>query len=218
MPLQCCAILRLATSTGPACRTTGPAFVPPGTKSAPQWVKRLSLWVTANRRTHPHRMLCGHLFCTSCIREWLREANSCPATRLHWPRCLICFLLFSATRSAGTSWRRGLGMSFCFRNSFGTLQDFQDKAACLLPSKHWGFAWMDVLLPGTARTSSPDVTRLHRDAAEVACVYMRKHNIRADAHTHLQFSSPYAYIYMRAYDICLRMHLLSLNILHNSIL
>ena len=27
------------------------------------------------------RMLCGHLFCTSCIREWLREANSCPVCR-----------------------------------------------------------------------------------------------------------------------------------------
>lgn len=27
------------------------------------------------------RMLCGHLFCTGCIREWLREANSCPVCR-----------------------------------------------------------------------------------------------------------------------------------------
>eukprot|EP00931_Biecheleriopsis_adriatica_P067005 TRINITY_DN4120_c0_g1_i2.p1 TRINITY_DN4120_c0_g1~~TRINITY_DN4120_c0_g1_i2.p1 ORF type:complete len:492 (+),score=81.69 TRINITY_DN4120_c0_g1_i2:224-1699(+) len=27
------------------------------------------------------RMLCGHLFCTVCIREWLREANSCPICR-----------------------------------------------------------------------------------------------------------------------------------------
>lgn len=27
------------------------------------------------------RMLCGHLFCTMCIREWLREANSCPVCR-----------------------------------------------------------------------------------------------------------------------------------------
>jgi len=27
------------------------------------------------------RMLCGHLFCTSCIREWLRGANSCPVCR-----------------------------------------------------------------------------------------------------------------------------------------
>eukprot|EP00930_Biecheleria_cincta_P007539 TRINITY_DN10877_c0_g1_i2.p1 TRINITY_DN10877_c0_g1~~TRINITY_DN10877_c0_g1_i2.p1 ORF type:complete len:401 (-),score=73.54 TRINITY_DN10877_c0_g1_i2:4-1206(-) len=27
------------------------------------------------------RMLCGHLFCTSCIREWLRTANSCPVCR-----------------------------------------------------------------------------------------------------------------------------------------
>lgn len=27
------------------------------------------------------RMLCGHLFCTSCIREWLRTANSCPICR-----------------------------------------------------------------------------------------------------------------------------------------
>mmetsp|Transcript_18745 Transcript_18745/g.42205 ORF Transcript_18745/g.42205 Transcript_18745/m.42205 type:complete len:407 (+) Transcript_18745:75-1295(+) len=27
------------------------------------------------------RMLCGHLFCTACIREWLREANSCPVCR-----------------------------------------------------------------------------------------------------------------------------------------
>ena len=25
------------------------------------------------------RMLCSHLFCNNCIREWLREANSCPA-------------------------------------------------------------------------------------------------------------------------------------------
>ena len=34
---------------------------------------------------HGHdRMLCGHLFCTSCIREWLREANSCPATCRVW--------------------------------------------------------------------------------------------------------------------------------------
>lgn len=27
------------------------------------------------------RMLCGHLFCTICIREWLREANTCPVCR-----------------------------------------------------------------------------------------------------------------------------------------
>lgn len=27
------------------------------------------------------RMLCGHLFCTGCIREWLRTANSCPVCR-----------------------------------------------------------------------------------------------------------------------------------------
>jgi len=27
------------------------------------------------------RMLCGHLFCTACIREWLRHANSCPVCR-----------------------------------------------------------------------------------------------------------------------------------------
>lgn len=27
------------------------------------------------------RMLCGHLFCTNCIREWLRSANSCPVCR-----------------------------------------------------------------------------------------------------------------------------------------
>lgn len=27
------------------------------------------------------RMLCGHLFCTGCIREWLRMANSCPVCR-----------------------------------------------------------------------------------------------------------------------------------------
>merc|ERR1719361_545011 len=27
------------------------------------------------------RMLCGHLFCTNCIREWLRTANSCPVCR-----------------------------------------------------------------------------------------------------------------------------------------
>merc|ERR550514_1162544 len=27
------------------------------------------------------RMLCGHLFCTSCIREWLSIANSCPVCR-----------------------------------------------------------------------------------------------------------------------------------------
>jgi len=27
------------------------------------------------------RMLCGHLFCTACIREWLRGANSCPVCR-----------------------------------------------------------------------------------------------------------------------------------------
>eukprot|EP00913_Durusdinium_trenchii_P010283 g9644.t1 len=27
------------------------------------------------------RMLCSHLFCNNCIREWLREANSCPVCR-----------------------------------------------------------------------------------------------------------------------------------------
>jgi len=27
------------------------------------------------------RMFCGHLFCTACIREWLRNANSCPVCR-----------------------------------------------------------------------------------------------------------------------------------------
>merc|ERR1719284_2159698 len=27
------------------------------------------------------RMLCGHLFCTNCIREWLRTANSFPICR-----------------------------------------------------------------------------------------------------------------------------------------
>mmetsp|Transcript_13883 Transcript_13883/g.37785 ORF Transcript_13883/g.37785 Transcript_13883/m.37785 type:complete len:642 (+) Transcript_13883:208-2133(+) len=27
------------------------------------------------------RMFCGHLFCTSCIREWLRNSNSCPVCR-----------------------------------------------------------------------------------------------------------------------------------------
>jgi hypothetical protein len=27
------------------------------------------------------RVFCGHLFCTSCIREWLRNANSCPICR-----------------------------------------------------------------------------------------------------------------------------------------
>jgi len=27
------------------------------------------------------RMFCGHLFCTNCIREWLRVANSCPVCR-----------------------------------------------------------------------------------------------------------------------------------------
>mmetsp|Transcript_101370 Transcript_101370/g.307627 ORF Transcript_101370/g.307627 Transcript_101370/m.307627 type:complete len:527 (-) Transcript_101370:20-1600(-) len=27
------------------------------------------------------RMFCGHLFCTNCIREWLRSANSCPICR-----------------------------------------------------------------------------------------------------------------------------------------
>lgn len=27
------------------------------------------------------RMLCGHLFCTGCIEEWLRTANSCPVCR-----------------------------------------------------------------------------------------------------------------------------------------
>lgn len=27
------------------------------------------------------RMFCGHLFCTNCIREWLRTANSCPICR-----------------------------------------------------------------------------------------------------------------------------------------
>ncbi|CAJ1450462.1 unnamed protein product [Effrenium voratum] len=27
------------------------------------------------------RFFCGHLFCTACIREWLREANSCPVCR-----------------------------------------------------------------------------------------------------------------------------------------
>eukprot|EP00932_Pfiesteria_piscicida_P002311 SRR837773.12248.p1 GENE.SRR837773.12248~~SRR837773.12248.p1 ORF type:complete len:451 (+),score=23.43 SRR837773.12248:33-1385(+) len=27
------------------------------------------------------RMFCGHLFCTTCIREWLRQANSCPICR-----------------------------------------------------------------------------------------------------------------------------------------
>lgn len=27
------------------------------------------------------RMFCGHLFCTACIREWLRTANSCPVCR-----------------------------------------------------------------------------------------------------------------------------------------
>lgn len=27
------------------------------------------------------RMLCGHLFCTTCIREWLRTTNSCPICR-----------------------------------------------------------------------------------------------------------------------------------------
>mmetsp|Transcript_40065 Transcript_40065/g.89915 ORF Transcript_40065/g.89915 Transcript_40065/m.89915 type:complete len:491 (-) Transcript_40065:75-1547(-) len=30
---------------------------------------------------HATRMLCGHLFCTSCIRDWLRSANSCPVCR-----------------------------------------------------------------------------------------------------------------------------------------
>mmetsp|Transcript_41620 Transcript_41620/g.75494 ORF Transcript_41620/g.75494 Transcript_41620/m.75494 type:complete len:492 (-) Transcript_41620:105-1580(-) len=30
---------------------------------------------------HATRMLCGHLFCTSCIRDWLRTANSCPVCR-----------------------------------------------------------------------------------------------------------------------------------------
>jgi len=27
------------------------------------------------------RMFCGHLFCTACIREWLRTANTCPICR-----------------------------------------------------------------------------------------------------------------------------------------
>merc|ERR1719174_2533503 len=27
------------------------------------------------------RMFCGHLFCTSCIQEWLQKANSCPVCR-----------------------------------------------------------------------------------------------------------------------------------------
>lgn len=27
------------------------------------------------------RMFCGHLFCTNCIREWLRTANTCPICR-----------------------------------------------------------------------------------------------------------------------------------------
>lgn len=27
------------------------------------------------------RMFCGHLFCTTCIREWLRNANTCPVCR-----------------------------------------------------------------------------------------------------------------------------------------
>lgn len=27
------------------------------------------------------RIFCGHLFCTGCIREWLRSANSCPVCR-----------------------------------------------------------------------------------------------------------------------------------------
>lgn len=31
--------------------------------------------------TRATRMLCGHLFCTNCIREWLRTANSCPVCR-----------------------------------------------------------------------------------------------------------------------------------------
>lgn len=31
--------------------------------------------------TKATRMLCGHLFCTTCIREWLRQANSCPVCR-----------------------------------------------------------------------------------------------------------------------------------------
>mmetsp|Transcript_65832 Transcript_65832/g.157320 ORF Transcript_65832/g.157320 Transcript_65832/m.157320 type:complete len:517 (+) Transcript_65832:169-1719(+) len=31
--------------------------------------------------SHATRMLCGHLFCTTCIRDWLRTANSCPVCR-----------------------------------------------------------------------------------------------------------------------------------------
>jgi len=31
------------------------------------------------------RMFCGHLFCTTCIREWLRTANSCPVCRFELP-------------------------------------------------------------------------------------------------------------------------------------
>ena len=31
------------------------------------------------------RMFCGHLFCTSCIWEWLGAANSCPVCRYELP-------------------------------------------------------------------------------------------------------------------------------------
>ena len=72
----------MAESLGFVVRTIGLVSGQPG--AADSRVS-LSLSCPGMRRPKPEhhgsaqRMLCGHLFCTGCIREWLREANTCPA-------------------------------------------------------------------------------------------------------------------------------------------
>merc|ERR550537_1113158 len=47
------------------------------------------------------RMLCGHLFCMSCISSWLGTANSCPVCRYELPTDSLEFEAARLERMSG---------------------------------------------------------------------------------------------------------------------